>query len=263
MIRISILILLAVLFSSCENSTDVSIDLPYHEYTVIDAQLIAYHVFEGVTITHTLPMGVQYNIQEAEIKNAIAYMVENGIRIIPLHYTSNGIYKPENDITIKAHSRYELYATLDDKSIYSETVVPDIPDIISVSDIDNNYLSAEVQAKPDEAYGAAWIISESGNSLVKANDFFSIEIPDHYPSDVIVRTQDIPPPYNNPSYSGNLYIQVYAFDKAYKDYFITKTNSNPVNNTFTSGGGSVIWNIYGDNTIGLFIGLCEGYIIQP
>ena len=238
MIRISILILLAVLFSSCENSTDVSIDLPYQEYTVIDAQLIAYQVFEGVTITHTLPVGVQYNIQEAEIKDAIAYMVENGVRIIPLHYTSNGIYKPESDITIKAHSRYELYVTLDDKSIYSQTVVPDIPEIVSVLDIDNNYLSAEVQAKPDEGYGAAWIISESGNSSVKANDFFSIEIPDHYPSDVTVRTQDIPPPYNNPSYSGNLYIQVYAFDKAYRDYFITKTNSNPVNNTFTSGGGS-------------------------
>ena len=263
MIRISVLVFLCVMFSSCENSTDVSIDLPYQEYTVIDAQLIAYQVFKGVTITHTLPVGKEFNIQDAEIKDAVVYMVENGVRIIPLHYTSDGIYKPVSDINISAHSRYELYANVGNKSIYSQTIVPDIPQIVSATDIDNNYLFAEVRPKLDEAYGAAWIISESGNSSAKADDFFSIETPDQYLANVTVRTQDIPPPYNNPSYNGNLYIQVYAFDKAYKDYFITKTNSNPVNNTFTSGGGSVIWNVYGENTIGLFIGLCEGNIIQP
>lgn len=260
--KIILIIITGFLFSACENSTDVNTALPYEEYKVINAQLTAFEIFQGVTITHTLPLDVPYDITKAEIKDAVIYILENGVRVIPLHYTSNGLYKPLGDITIKARMQYELFASINNKSIYSKTIVPDQPDVAEVANVDNSYLTALVAAKQGEAYGAAWIITTGGNSLM-ADDFFSIETTDHYPSNVSVRSQDIPAPYNTATYSDKMFIQVYAFDRPYKDYFNTKTNSDPINNTFTSGGGSVAWNVYGDHVIGLFIGLAKGYQIRP
>jgi hypothetical protein len=254
---------LSLMFSSCENSTDVGVAPPYQEYVVINSQLSAFKDYEGVKITHTLPLGTEYDITKAEIKDAVVYILEDGIRVIPLHYTSEGNYKPLMNINIQVRSTYELFASVDNRLIYSKTIVPDVPHVVSASDVENTYLSAEVEAKPGEAYGAAWIISAGTNNNLKAENFFSVESPDHYPSNVLVRTQDIPPPYNTPGYSSNVYIQVFAFDKAYKDYFITKTNSDPVTNTFTSGGGSVAWNVQGENVIGLFIGVAEGSAVSP
>ncbi len=251
------------LFSACENSTDVDGVPPYQEYTVINARLSAYKVFEGVAITHTLPLGAQYDILKAEIKDAVAYMVKNYTRVIPLHYTSEGIYKPLMNINIEAGQTYEFFAQVNNKSIYSKTVIPDVPSIISVTDAEYQYLNAEVEARPGEAYGAVWIVSAGTNNTIMADDFFSIVSPENYPADVIVRTQNIPDPYNTPAYGDRVYIQVFAFDQSYKDYFVTRTNSDPVNNTFTSGGGTVVWNIAGENVIGLFIGMNESNVVQP
>ncbi len=247
---------------SCENSTDVNTDIPYQEYTIINAQLIAGKAFEGVTITHTLPFGVQYDIQKAEIKNAVAYIQENGVKIIPVHYVSNGLYLPLSPLAIYSGSRYEFFATVNEKTIYGETIIPDTPNVVNVSNSGDQFLTAEISGLPGEAYGASWIISGDGFYL-SANDFHSIVTADHFPSDIIIRTMDIPEPYNNSFYSNSFYIQVYAFDDAYKDYFISKGNSHPVDNTFTSGGGAVAWNVYGDKVIGLFIGMAEGEKIHP
>lgn len=260
--NIILFIITGFFFSACENTTDVNTELPYEEYTVINAQLTAFNIFQGVTITHTLPLDVPYDITKAEIRDAVGYILENGIRVIPLHYTSNGLYKPLGDIAIQADTRYELFITVNNKSIYSETIVPELPNVLDVTNVNNDYLTAQVEAKPGEAYGAAWIITTGGNSL-KAADFFSIETTDQYPSNIMVRSQDIPAPYNSPAYGENMSIQVYAFDKSYRDYFRTKTNNDPINNTFTSGGGSISWNVYGDHVMGLFIGLAEGYQIHP
>jgi hypothetical protein len=256
------LLLLSLIFASCETNTDVNTEVPYQEYTVINAQLIAGKAFNGVAITHTLPLGVQYDIQKAEIKDAVAYIQENGVKIIPVHYVSNGLYLPLSPLAIYSGSHYEFFATVNGKSIYSETIIPDTPNVVQVINAGDNYLTAEISALPGEAYGAAWIISKDGFYL-SANDFHSIVTADHFPSDILIRTMDIPEPYNNSSYSNSFYIQVYAYDAAYKDYFISKGNSHPIDDTFTSGGGAVAWNVYGDKVIGLFIGMAEGEKIQP
>lgn len=250
------------MFISCENNTDVNTDIPYQEYTVINAQLIAGKAFDGVTITHTLPLGEQYDIQKAEIKDAVAYIQENGVKIIPLHYISNGLYSSLNPLAVYSGSRYEFFATVNGKSIYGETIIPDTPNVVNVSNAGDDYLTAEISALPGEAYGASWIISKDAFYL-SANDFHSIVTADHFPSDIIIRTTDIPAPYNNSSYTNSFYIQVYAFDDAYKDYFISKANSHSIDDTFTSGGGAVAWNVYGDKVIGLFIGMAEGEKIHP
>lgn len=257
-----ILVIVSLMFVSCENSTDVNTEIPYQEYTVINAQLIAGKAFEGLTVTHTLPFGVQYDIQKAEIKDAVAYIQENGVKIIPLHYVSNGLYLPLSPMAIYSGSRYELFATVNGKSIYSVTIIPDTPNVIQASNSGNKYLTAEISALPGEAYGASWIIS--GDALyLSANDFHSIVTADNFPSNITIRTMDIPEPYDNSFYSNSFYIQVYAFDEVYKDYFISKANSHPVDDTFTSGGGAVAWNVYGDKVIGLFIGMAEGEKIHP
>ncbi len=260
--KVILLTALALLISSCENSTDVVVDLPYTEYTVVSAQLTAFQEFQGITLTHTLPLGEEFDIKKAEIKDAVMYLVEDGVRIIPLHYFADGIYKPLKQITIKVHSQYELYISTDSKSIYSKTTIPEVPEIAGVTDVDNQYLSAEVIAKPGEVYAAAWLLA-SGGQLLSANDFYEVVTPDEYPANVLVRSMDIPAPYNTSTYSDRIYIKVYAFDEVYKKYFITKTASDQKNNTFTSGGGSVAWNVIGDHTIGLFIGVAEGNAFQP
>lgn len=266
MFRIYIIIaaLFPILFSACENSTEVDTELPYTEYTVINAELSAHQVFGGVMITHTLPLGTAFDIKKAEIKDAVVYLLQDGVRVIPLHYTTDGLYNSVSSFIVQEGSQYELFAEVGDKSIYSKTVVPATPEVVEVTNANNQYLTALVKASPGVAYGAAWIVSAGGGgSSEKAGDFNSIETADHFPSNVLVRTQNVPSPYNTPAYSNYLYIQVYAFDKAYRDYFLTKTSSDPVSNTFTSGGGKVTWNVYGKDVIGLFIGKTEGGVYNP
>lgn len=266
MFRIYVIIaaIFSILFSACENSTEVDTELPYTEYTVINAELTANQIFNGVMITHTLPLGTPFDIRKAEIQNAVVYLVQDGIRYIPLHYTSDGMYNSASPFIVQGGSQYEFFAGIGNESVYSKTIIPGAPEVVSVTNAGNQYLTALVRARPGVAYGAEWIVSGGGGgSSEKASDFYSVESADHFPSNVLVRTQNIPSPYNTPAYSNNLYIKVYAFDEAYKDYFLTKTNSNPVNNTFTSGGGQVTWNVYGKDVIGLFIGVTEGGVYNP
>jgi hypothetical protein len=55
---------------------------------------------------------------------------------------------------------------------------------------------------------------------------------------------------------------VYAFDSAYREYFNTKENNQPIQDSFAQGGGLINWNVQGNNTIGLFIGIAKGDIIN-
>jgi hypothetical protein len=55
-------------------------------------------------------------------------------------------------------------------------------------------------------------------------------------------------------------IEVCAFDKAYMTYYLTCSNQNVVNNPFTQGGEEIAWNVYGDDAIGLFIGMGKNTI---
>ncbi len=265
MIRIitGALIFISFLFASCENITNVDSAVAYKEYTVVNAELSAYKKFEGVRITHTLPLGVQYDIQKAEIKNALVYLLEDGKRVITLHYSAEGRYYPVEDLYPAYGTYYELFIKIDGRSIYGKTYVPESPEIVVTNNEGNNYISAIVNAEPGEAYAAVWRIAiGSGQPDEMASDFYSVESADHFPSTLVVRTMDISPPFNSTAYSDKYFIQVYAFDKDYKDYFISKKNSDKVTNTFTSGGGPVSWNVYGENVIGIFIGMTVGNAIR-
>jgi hypothetical protein len=55
-------------------------------------------------------------------------------------------------------------------------------------------------------------------------------------------------------------MEIYSFDKAYLKYYNSKGNQQIINNTFIQGGGSVVWNVFGDDVIGLFIGVAKSKI---
>ncbi len=261
-IIVLISLVLVSLICGCESEEIVSVDLAFEEYTVVQAELIPNKRFPGVRFTKTLPLGIPYNIKDAEIKNITAYLRINGVQVIPLIYTEEGLYKPFYYFYIAEGDTYELFAEHDEKYIYSITKIPLKPEVSAINYDRNDYhLYADVKVKQDEVYSALWIIT-LGNAI-RAEDYFSVASSDNQNSTVRVRTSPIPEDYLSGIYSGTRMIQVFAFDKSFKDYFHTRNSSQQLNDPFIQGtGGAVEWNVQGDKVIGLFIGLAPGDIIE-
>ena len=244
------LLFIICLIPACEQTSEPEIDIPFKSQIVIQGNLEGGNTFQGITISKTLPLDKSYNPGEAYITNASAFIKVNGSQIIPLHYVEKDIYKPLLPLTIIWGWTYELFVQIDDVTAYSKTFVPAIPAISDVQFHDDGYyLSAQTKVQQDVVYGAAWMI---GN-YASADDFYTIE---NSPagSSLTVRTTVLPDFYKNSSSKNITSIQVYAFDKAYYDYFKTKGNGKPIDNSYIQGGGSVSWNVYGKDVIGLFIG---------
>ncbi|HKI77339.1 MAG TPA: hypothetical protein VKA26_02240 [Ignavibacteriaceae bacterium] len=253
---LKIFIIIAILVSGCDKITQVNPNLDYKEYIVVRSELRSGESFSGVSFTKTLPVDEQYSISKAELKNVEGYIKVNGIQIVPLHYTMNGIYMPIDRLPIKPDTTYELFAKIGNTSIYSITRIPERPKILSSNYYNNTYLEATVEAKSNEVYGAAWSILNDAT----APDFQEIvrsETPD-FNSVITVRTQDLPDQYKSSSYTNRRYIKVFAFDVPYQNYFKTRNNNQPLNDAFSQGGDQVIWNVQGENVIGMFIGIATG-----
>ncbi len=242
---------------SCEKSQIVENDAAAQSYIVVNAELNPWKSFAGVSFTKTLPVGVPYDISDAELKDVIAYIKINGVKVIPLHYTRDGIYKPRYDeLVIEKGNTYELFAECRGTVIYSATKVPFPPEINNVSyDAGGNYLKANIKTHPDEVYGAIWVI---GSSSTKDATFPSLSIPDTSLKNTNVITSPIPDQYRTNSYNGKRNIQVFAFDKQYTAYYNSAKVNVPAGNAFTQNGGTINWNVFGQNVIGMFIGVAKG-----
>jgi hypothetical protein len=263
--KIIAILFLSFLFISCEDTSTVDNDLSFEEFVVIRSELKANDFFKGVSITRTLLINEKYDIKKAEIKTATAFLKVNGVQVIPLHYTDEGIYKPLYDLLIYSENSYELFAEINGNSVYGFTRVPEPPDLDDASYSGTNYITADVIARPNEVYGAVWAIGTSAENTIKGNNFFSI-VPGYTintPLLISLRTEEIPEEYRDQFYRANTYVQIYAFDQPYLDYFKTKLNNQPLENSFTGSSGPVAWNVKGDNVIGLFIGLAEGGFVKP
>src|SRR4030042_3887703 len=90
-------VLILITISGCENEEILTPQFEYEEYIVVQAEIQANKYFPAVRFTKTLPLGVPYRIEDAELKNVTAYLKRNGVQIIPLIYTSQGLYKPLDD----------------------------------------------------------------------------------------------------------------------------------------------------------------------
>jgi len=258
--------ILAVVFSSiilmgCDQVDIINPDISFKENVVVRAELIAGEFFEGVTFTKTLPLNVPYTISDAEIKTVTAYLKINNIQVVPLHYTTNGIYKALYEFRIKSNNTYELYAVYNKKSIYSKTYIPSTPNISGVIYRDEYFLQCEVVANNNEAFGATWVIPSQN---IMADDFYSIEsiIDNNTSNKITIRTNVIPKQYRSNAQKLLTYIKVYAFDKAYTNYFHTKSNGQSVDVAFEHGGNNIAWNVEGENIIGLFIGRAIGQSVS-
>lgn len=252
--------------SGCEKTETLEPDSIFKEKTVVFASLKKDTIFEGVTFTRTLPLNQAYEISKAELKDVTAYLKINGILIIPLVYQKDGIYKPLDMLTISAGSTYELFASWQGKNIYAVTRVPEEPKVTSSILVDGKYIEARITPKAQESYGAAWFITGANQYSYSglAADFFEVyESPEKLPYSVTLRTSDIPEEYQADNYRKQTYLKVFAFDRGFYDYFRTRGNNQQVYNSFTQGGSQVIWNVYGNDVIGLFMGSAAGKLIKP
>ncbi len=251
-----------MLASGCEKVSVIDPQLSYKEYTVVRAKLTADTYFDGVTFTKTLPVNEKYDITKAELKNVTAYL-KIGVRIVPLHYTSKGVYMPLGRLYIYPDSTYELFAKVNNTSIYSITKVPEKPKVTSAVFFNNTYLTANITTRQNEVYGATWDIYTLDRVIDEAPDFHQVvEQPDRFTTSISVRTLDLPVAYRSGSYDNMRYIRVYAFDSPYLKFFKTRNNNQPVSDVFSQGGDQVIWNVQGENTIGLFIGVAPGDYVK-
>jgi hypothetical protein len=251
-------ILSIILLHGCENVDVIQTKIEYKEKIVVSSELVSESLFSGVTFTRTLPVGEPYDIKKAEIVNVNSYLRINFVKIVPLHYQANGVYKPAYNLMVKPGDVYELFGNVNEKLFYSKTIIPTRPSV-SNAVMEKDYVQASVNPREGEVYGGKWFIysSLSKDTIAVADEFSSItELSELNTSgSLTVRTSEIPQLYLSTVYSDMIYIEVYAIDKAYMNYYMTRSNQNVVNNAFTQGGEQVAWNVYGDDAIGLFIGM--------
>jgi hypothetical protein len=247
---------------ACESEEILNPDIKFVEYTVVQAEIQSGKIFPAVRITKTLPLGISYDIKLAELKNVTAYLIKNYVQVIPLVYTNDGLYKPKYDFYVDEGDIYEIYADRDGIFIYGKTTIPFEPSVSSVNFSPSDYyFEADVVSKENEVYGALWIVTGSPPAI--ADDFFSVSKASTGINQIVsVRSKSLPEEYRNQNYSGQRYIQVVAFDKSFRDYFYSRTSGNEINDPFIQGGGVIIWNMQGENVIGMFVGVAKGDIIQ-
>jgi len=259
--NIYILLILYIVTTACENEQIVDVDVVHDEFTVVQSELRSNSFFRGVRFTKTLPIGVPYDIKSAELKNITAYLRIDSVQIVPLHYTSDGIYDPLYNFYVSSGTVFELFAEREGTFIYAKTVIPEKPTVISTGYSSGNYLHASVRTHRDEVYAALWAIS--GTPFIKADDYYSVSVPTEFDpvSMVDVRTSPLPEDFQSPNYNNSRYIQVVSFDKSFKNYFQSRTSGQGINDPFVQGGGTVEWNVQGDKVIGMFIGISVGDVI--
>jgi hypothetical protein len=261
-IYILCLFIFLIVTNSCENEQVVDVNIVHEEFTVVQSELKTDKLFPGVRFTKTLPLGVPYNIKQAELKNITVYIRIDSVQIIPLIYTSDGLYNSLHEFYVESGRFYELFAEREGTFIYSQTVIPEKPIVTSaIYSSNENYLQAVVVSHNNEVYAALWAISST--PFIKADDYYSVSVPtEFYPlSTVNVRTSPLPAEFQSPAYNNSRFIQVFSFDKSFKNYFHSRTSGQGINDPFIQGGGTVEWNVQGDKVIGMFIGVSVGDVV--
>lgn len=260
---ISIIILfISVLFIRCENDEMVDTDISFDELLVVQCEINPGLIFPGVRLTKTLPVGTSFSIEKAEVKDASMYLRIDYLQIIPLHYFSEGNYKTLYDFTVQEGQVFELFGESNGVTFYSRTIIPYKPAVNSVSyNNTDHYPIANIRVSDGEVYGALWAIISS--SVVTGDDFYNIVNTSNNPGilNTEVRGSSYPENYLTANYNGSRYIQVFSFDKSFEPYFKTFKHGETINNPYVQGTGTTLWNVTGDNVIGMFIGVARGDFI--
>ena len=260
-----ILLLTTLIISSCDNVSTVNPQLNYKEYIVVKSELKTNLDFEGVYITKTLPLNEPYDTNKAYVKDVIAYLMIDGVKIVPLHYFQGGYYKPYGNLIPQTGETYELFASANNVSFYATTKIPQTPIIENLNYV-SKHIDVNVKSNSGEVYGAIWAIVVPGtqSAIDMSNDFLSVVEAENsvLSPTTFLSTKDLPDKYNSDSYKNYRCAKVYAYDTPYLKYFQTKNNNQPVSNTFVQGGDQIIWNVQGENVFGMFIGVAEGSFVH-
>ena len=243
-------------FIGCENEELLNPELIYKEQVVVHCQISPENNFPGVSLTRTLPLDVTFDINLAEIKDATLYLRIDGYQVIPLHYTEDGMYKPLYEFRANENTYFELFGQWNEYSFYAKTKIPIEPIVNSVNiNLNEYYSEADVTIFRDEVYAALWAVDQG--TYKTANDFYNISVPTSNSTNnsISVRSAAYPVEYQSSAYNGRRYMQIYSFDRSFDAYFKTKTQNEEINNPYVQGSGSTVWNVKGDNVIGMFLGL--------
>jgi hypothetical protein len=251
-----ILFLCLIFFIGCENEELLNPELIYKEQVVVHCQISPENNFPGVSLTRTLPLDVTFDINLAEIKDATLYLRIDGYQIIPLHYTEDGMYKPLYEFSANENAYFELFGQWNEYSFYAKTKIPIEPIVNSVNiNLNEYYSEADITVFRDEVYAALWAVDIG--TFETATDFYNVSKPEENSlnNSIGVRSASYPIEYQSSTYNGRRYIRVYSFDSSFDDYFKTKIQNEEINNPYVQGSGNTIWNIEGEDVIGMFIGI--------
>jgi len=251
--------MLLLFIVSCENIDEVEQELDYQELFIVSGQISGGDFNPEIQFTRSLPLNTKFDIVKAELKDVTAYIKTEDEMIYPLEYIKDGIYKTKYELKIQPGAKYELFALAEETRINGFTKAPIVPELVQAS-LTEGHITCEIIPKEGEVYCCVYVLvegSQVGNPRIseREREFFSVEGPfDETGGSIFIRTGVIPDEYRSPTTQYRLGVEVYAWDKSYKKYFETKNNNKPIDDIFSQGGGSINWNITGENTIGMFIG---------
>jgi hypothetical protein len=278
--RVLLLILgLAAIATGCENVVPAD-DLPYVDHIVIQGYLHAGMPIDSIAITHTLPLSVQYNVEEAALKDATVAVAVEG-RSLPLTYVGSGNFSDPTREIIVAGKEYSIDVRWNGMHAWASTRIPAPPALLSQSVINirrdtefyrdyygeldtfvhfGGVLKIGVQPIPGVTFGlmSDSIMSVGGRFYGSSNyygyDYRQLHRGEEPDSDgVVYLTEGVSLDPSVRQYRAS--VTVGDADEAYYDFLRTYSNYDD-NGVFGTAGTNPKWNVKGDG-IGLFIGMAQ------
>ncbi len=254
-IKILLLFFVLLLFLQCEQIEVIESDIPFTEVNIVNGRLIGDSSKVSVSFTKSFPIERELSLEEVALESVTAYIWSRNQGVYPLQHVGEGNYEPIDILKIIPGESYELYAKINDERVFAETSVPIYPEIKEAK-IQGDHINCKILPNLQTVYGAKYkIIPLDGfGEVFEEQVFYEVSnVLIDTTQAVEIKTSRLPNQYFNDPEKYIVSLTIYAFDENYKAYFATRENNKPIENIFSEGGGSVYWNVQGENTIGMFI----------
>lgn len=247
------LLIFLIFHSACDNVTDFDGNTLHESKIVVQGELRAGSIFEGIHIQQSVPIELGNYTKPKILSDAVVYLRIDSNRVVPLIFDGSEKYTPRENITIDEEASYELFGNCNGKNFYAKTTIPKFPIVTSATIEDDYTVSAEIRANGSEVYTSIYELRTAGGSLLEtAGDFGTVT--GGTQNELVLCSTVIVDALADGSFNDRIFVRVYAWDQQFEAYFETKDNSKAVENVFLQSGGQVKWNVHGENVIGMFIG---------
>lgn len=258
------LLIVFIFFPSCEQPLEEE-EFPYEMKLIVRGIIEPGKIIEDIYIGRTLPVGVTFNEDFANLKDAIGAVISDEV-FYPLRHIENGIYTTDSLVAQKG-KRYSLLVYYQDRAASAETYIPIQGSIVGygIKNIQDNGNGASVMEgiiipRGEESYTASWVLVNFNGNINRESEIFAEVVTASSGEELKVITDKIPPNILN-STSGDLGIRVYIYDRAFYDFFRTQGSAQITDAIFGQPGTNVRWNVAGEG-IGLFIGRTDTILIR-